>query len=372
MAERPIHKVEVAGDTTGLKEFANGAEAGVIIPQGTTAQRPATPVEGTIRYNNQDDALEFYIGSSWIQISEGGIESLVGNAAADGTTKGVASFTATEFTASSGNISLGTVPATKLGGTTSEFNGALSDGSFATLAGAETIENKTIDSGNQTLMTINLSDVLGGSLVFSGTTAEFNSALSDGSFSTLQGVESFTSKTIDLSTNTISGTTAEFNAALSDNDFATLAGNETLANKTLSSATLANQMNADSQAIINLNLKGYFEQKQALSVDGSGNVNIDLSAGNTGELLLTSNVTGWVFTNVPNSGLSTFTLEITQDSTTPYTVATTVSVNGAGLTPKTAGGSGYSMTATVDAIDLVTFIFIDAGAPYINALQDFS
>ena len=42
-------------------------------------------------------------------------------------------------------------------------------------------------------------------------------------------------KTIALGSNTVSGTTAQFNTALSDGDFATLAGTETLTNKTLTS-----------------------------------------------------------------------------------------------------------------------------------------
>jgi hypothetical protein len=43
----------------------------------------------------------------------------------------------------------------------------------------------------------------------------------------------FTNKSISLSTNTLTGTTAQFNTALTDGDFATLAGTETLSNKTL-------------------------------------------------------------------------------------------------------------------------------------------
>ena len=46
-----------------------------------------------------------------------------------------------------------------------------------------------------------------------------------------------TNKTINLTSNTLSGTTAQFNTALSDNDFATLAGSETLTNKTALAAT---------------------------------------------------------------------------------------------------------------------------------------
>ena len=150
MAERPIHKVETNGDTTGLREFANGQDSGIIVPQGTTAQRESNPTEGTIRYNSTDDAIEFYIGTSWVQLSEAGVESLIGDAAADGSTKGVAAFAATEFSANSGVISLGSVSPTKLSGTTAEFNGALSDGDFATLAGSETMSRtfKTVQWPN--------------------------------------------------------------------------------------------------------------------------------------------------------------------------------------------------------------------------------
>lgn len=47
-----------------------------------------------------------------------------------------------------------------------------------------------------------------------------------------------TNKSIDLGSNTVTGTTAQFNTALSDNDFATLAGSETFTNKTLTTPTL--------------------------------------------------------------------------------------------------------------------------------------
>lgn len=45
--------------------------------------------------------------------------------------------------------------------------------------------------------------------------------------------QTLTNKTISLTSNTVSGTTAEFNTALSDGSFATLAGTETLTNKTI-------------------------------------------------------------------------------------------------------------------------------------------
>jgi hypothetical protein len=44
--------------------------------------------------------------------------------------------------------------------------------------------------------------------------------------------DTLTNKTVNLTSNTLTGTTAQFNTALSDGDFATLAGTETLTNKT--------------------------------------------------------------------------------------------------------------------------------------------
>jgi hypothetical protein len=56
--------------------------------------------------------------------------------------------------------------------------------------------------------------------------------------------QTLSAKSISLSTNTLTGTTAQFNTALTDNDFATLAGSETLTNKTLSGATLTGTLTA--------------------------------------------------------------------------------------------------------------------------------
>ena len=51
--------------------------------------------------------------------------------------------------------------------------------------------------------------------------------------------DTLTNKTIALGSNTVSGTTAQFNTALSDGSFATLAGTETLAAKTLTAPKIA-------------------------------------------------------------------------------------------------------------------------------------
>jgi len=59
-----------------------------------------------------------------------------------------------------------------------------------------------------------------------------DAAITSASTSTL------TNKTISLASNTITGTTAQFNTALTDNNFATIAGTETLTGKTLTSPTI--------------------------------------------------------------------------------------------------------------------------------------
>ena len=50
--------------------------------------------------------------------------------------------------------------------------------------------------------------------------------------------DTLTNKTIALGSNTITGSTSQFNSALTDDDFVTLTGTETLTNKTLTSPTL--------------------------------------------------------------------------------------------------------------------------------------
>ena len=55
---------------------------------------------------------------------------------------------------------------------------------------------------------------------------------------TSASTSTFTNKTISLASNTVTGTTAQFNTALSDNNFATIAGTETLTGKTLTSPTI--------------------------------------------------------------------------------------------------------------------------------------
>ena len=157
------------------------------------------------------------------------------------------------------------------------------------------------------------------------------------------------------------------------------AANSALTNKVTGTAffdTTAKQLkvwdgSAWQEALTNP-IKGYFETDQAVT-SSSGVITIDLDSGNTGTITLTENITDIDFTNVPANGVSTFTLQITQDSTDRTVAINAVTVNGGGdVTAKTAGGAGYTMSTGSGAIDLVTFLFVDAGTPLLNALQNFS
>ena len=49
----------------------NGSRNSVVLPKGTTAAQPTAPVAGMLRYNTTLDNLEYYNGTSFLQIGGG-------------------------------------------------------------------------------------------------------------------------------------------------------------------------------------------------------------------------------------------------------------------------------------------------------------
>tara|TARA_Y100000114_G_scaffold105077_1_gene98372 strand:+ start:181 stop:1140 length:960 start_codon:yes stop_codon:yes gene_type:complete len=134
----------------------------------------------------------------------------------------------------------------------------------------------------------------------------------------------------------------------------------TLTNKTLGAVTLSGAVTGGDQTISAAILKDYAETD--VTVTSGTTLAIDLANGNVGSVTLAHSVTDVDFTNVPGAGLSTFTLIITQDGTGSRTMATNaVTVNTSSATVKTAGGSGLTLSTAAAAIDIVTFMFLDAG-----------
>jgi hypothetical protein len=125
----------------------------------------------------------------------------------------------------------------------------------ATLTGSQTLTNKsgnisqwTNDTGyltsetNDLTASVTWANVPDANITESSVTQHeaalsiTESQISDlGAYITASSSDILTNKSINLANNTLSGTTAEFNTALTDGSFATLAGTETLSNKVLTS-----------------------------------------------------------------------------------------------------------------------------------------
>ncbi len=50
---------------TGQLSYADSSTGGMFLPVGTTAQRPATPATGMMRFNTTTGLVETYNGSAW-------------------------------------------------------------------------------------------------------------------------------------------------------------------------------------------------------------------------------------------------------------------------------------------------------------------
>ena len=164
---------------------------------------------------------------------------------------------------------------------------------------------------------------------------------------TLAGTETLTNKTIALGSNTVSGTTAQFNTAITDGDFATLAGTETLTNKTIT--TPAGLVKGD----VGLG-----------NVDNTSDANKPVSTATQTALDLKANLAGATFTGAVSGTSLTLSGDLTVNGTTTTLNSTTLSVDdknielGSVASPSdaTADGGGITLKGATDK----TFNWVDA------------
>jgi hypothetical protein len=181
-------------------------------------------------------ALNYADGKLFFKNSSNVIKTIGGNTSFVRVTSNTTASVGTSYIAdtSAGSFTL-TLPASPLtGDTVVVADGANFSTNNLTIArNASTIEGIADD------LVLDISGVCV-TLVYDSATWEVFTQVGaqGGSEVTLAGTQTLTNKSISLGSNTLTGTTAQFNTALTDGDFTTIAGTETLTNKTLTSPTI--------------------------------------------------------------------------------------------------------------------------------------
>jgi hypothetical protein len=289
-------------------------------------------------------------------------------------------------------------------GSLAEFNSALQSDSFVSLTGSETLTNKTLTSptinggtfsgsftGTQDLTGLVFSGA--SPLVFEGSTADahettvaFVDPTADRTVTffnatdTLVGkatTDTLTNKTFDLggTGNSFTGSLAEFNSALQSNSFVSLTGSETLTNKTLTAPVLTSAVlntavsgsavldedgmdsNSATKLATQQSIKAYVDASVTqedldIAADSGSNIGIDLDS----ETLTLAGGTG--IASVASGSTVTFNI----DSTVATLTGTQTLTNKTLTSPTINSPTITSLTATALNLTDASIIFEGATA----------
>lgn len=166
MASRPIYVTSTNGTFDGLREFADGANSGMKVPGGSTANRNSSPSTGELRYNTDNNYLEYYDGSAWVELAPDATETLTNKTIdANGTGNSITNLQVADFASGVVDADLSSVSSSDDTLASAKAAKAYIDANAVTLDSSQTLTNKTLDIDSNTLSNLEVDNFKGSAIV---------------------------------------------------------------------------------------------------------------------------------------------------------------------------------------------------------------